>query len=97
MVDYDELKWFVAHENVTVYQDNDGTWMAEFATPCKCLTDENTCAIYHTRPMVCADYDPDNCTANSKSKPYRILFTEPDEVDAYMKKRWKKKPGTSAK
>jgi uncharacterized protein len=33
--DFDDIKWYVCHENVFVFIEEDGTWNLEFVTPCK--------------------------------------------------------------
>src|SRR5436190_17100327 len=43
-VDYDEIRWFLLHENIQVFIDEDG-WYIEFATRCRKL-DGWRCSIY---------------------------------------------------
>lgn len=59
-VDLEELSWFLAHENISVYVEG-RRWHLEVRTPCRYLTEDNLCAIYQDRPGVCRDYDPETC------------------------------------
>lgn len=95
-VDFDELEWFVAHENISVYKDDENSWIVEVMTPCKNLKD-NKCAVYENRPTVCRNYDPENCTHNSEEIPTKILFRNPEDVRKFADKRWKRKKKKVAK
>lgn len=88
-VDFDELEWFLAHENISAYKDDENDWILEIMTPCKNLKD-NKCAVYENRPNVCRQYDPDNCTHNSEEIPTKILFRTSEEVRTFADKRWNK-------
>jgi Fe-S-cluster containining protein len=91
-VDFDEIRWFVAHENVSVYRDHDKQWIVEFKTPCNYQNPDNTCATYETRPNVCARYEPKICTFNTEGKIYdKVMLKTPEDLDAYLAKRKKKK------
>ena len=99
-VDFDEIRWFVSHENITVYKDDDDDWIVEVMTKCSFLKN-NRCSIYEQRPDVCRDYDPDVCTHHSGEIPTRVLFTHPEQVEKFVEKRWpskkKKSSGTRKK
>lgn len=89
--DFDEIKWFTAHENVTVYRDHDKQWIVEFATPCAYLDKDNTCKVYGFHPDVCSQYDPENCTYNTQGIVWdKYRFTCPDDVEDYLDLRRKK-------
>jgi|SRR3989344_3835754 len=81
---WDEIRWMLMHENIIVYQDLDGDWIAEFRTKCKHLY-ENKCSIYESRPQVCRDHHTHECEANPE--PFaKVIFTKPEQVDEYLKK-----------
>jgi len=88
--DFDEIRWFVSHRDVVVYKDDDDDWIVEVMNRCRFLKN-NRCTIYGTRPDVCREYDPENCTHNSGEVPTKIKFTEPGQVVKYVAKRWPKK------
>lgn len=89
-MDFDELEWFVSHENITAYKDHENDWILEVLTPCKNLKN-NLCAIYEDRPNVCRGYDPENCTHNSEQIPTKILLKTREDVQKLAAKRFKKK------
>jgi len=84
--DFENIRWFVSHENTYVSKDRDDDWLLEFATPCKHLKD-NLCAIYENRPLICRNYDPDQCERND-NESIKLRFSSPEEVDRYVAKRW---------
>lgn len=89
-VDFDEIRWFVSHENVVVYKDEDDDWLVEFLTPCKFLKN-NRCEIYESRPDVCREYDPGGCAASEEEIEMKIAFRTPGDVEKYVARRWPKK------
>jgi len=95
--DYDNIRWYLMHENVHVFIDMDGEWTIEFFTPCKNLLPDNTCAIYSERPRVCRDYPAadEMCEYEDDEPPYKELFTTVEEFESYLQKkgiewRWKR-------
>ena len=79
--DHDELSWFLAHENISVYFDRH-RWHVEVRTPCKHLTRQNLCAIYQTRPIVCRGHDADGC--EYPDRPIHDLqFDTKEDLDAW--------------
>jgi Fe-S-cluster containining protein len=87
--DFDFVKWYVAHENVFVFVEEDGTWNIEFITPCKHLDKENKCGIYSNRPSICKDYSHDECPFHNEYKEiYR--FEKIEDVDEYIENVFKK-------
>lgn len=88
--DFEEIKWFVIHKDVSVFVDDDKVWHIQFNTPCNALKD-NMCDIYDKRPEVCREYDPDECENNGIGKYYKIMFTKPSQVESFVKKRFARK------
>ncbi|HOX28600.1 MAG TPA: YkgJ family cysteine cluster protein, partial [bacterium] len=85
--DFDDIRWFVCHEDVSVYKDQEDNWVLEFVSLCKNLKN-NRCMIYDKRPDICRDYNPDKCTADSKDQDAKILFKEPSDVEKFTAARW---------
>lgn len=91
--DFEYIKWFVAHENMQVFVDSDGSWNLEFVTPCKYLTKESLCSIHEdfvknpkiVRPQICRDFSPEDCPNNNE---YNELFSfkKIEEVEEYIEK-----------
>jgi hypothetical protein len=58
--DWDEMRWWLEHEGVSVSKDEDG-WQLIVATQCRNLRADNACAIYEHRMDTCEEYDPAAC------------------------------------
>jgi hypothetical protein len=59
-VDFDELGWFLAHRNISIYVEA-RRWHVEVQNRCKHLGKNNLCTAYGNRPGVCRDYEADSC------------------------------------
>ena len=86
-IDVEELRWFLAHENVRVYIDaDDESWNVQFHTPCRHLDGANRCTIYSRRYDICRDHDNKDCET-SEAEPTDTMFHTTDEFDAWWKER----------
>lgn len=94
--DFENIKWYVAHENVTVFTDDDKEWYVEFKTSCKHLNEKNLCDIYEKRPKICKEYDPEECTFHNDYKE-KVNFESISDVDNYINSVWNKKNKGSRK
>ena len=56
--DYDELRWFLAHEHCYIYVDEE-QWHINVESRCRFLGDDGRCGIYEHRPDVCRDFGHD--------------------------------------
>jgi hypothetical protein len=83
--DFDELSWFLSHENISVYVEA-RRWHLEVRNPCKHLTSDNLCAIYERRPQVCRDYDHDSCEYPERPR-HKLHFDTREEFDSWVEKR----------
>ncbi len=99
---YDDIRWYLLHENVYVFIDHDNAWHIEFKTKCRSLTDDNLCREYETRPQVCRDHGWPVGTCEFFDSPYKQHFTSPEAFERYMdrtKKDWrfKRRPKSEVK
>ena len=87
--DFEDIKWYVCHENVHVYVEEDGTWNVEFITPCRHLDENNRCTYYKKRPKICREYNQNECTFHND---YNELFSfrKIQDVEEYIEKIFKK-------
>ncbi|MBD3242136.1 MAG: hypothetical protein GF331_16210 [Chitinivibrionales bacterium] len=95
--DYDNIRWFLMHENVNILVDHENDWLVEFITPCANLKSDNTCGRYEQRPRVCRTYPaPDEeCEFTGTGKSHRLRFASSEQFERYLtrkkiKWRWKK-------
>ncbi|MFH1972279.1 MAG: YkgJ family cysteine cluster protein [archaeon] len=86
MKDWEDIRWMVAHENVSVYLDNEDDWVVEFRTPCTQLDKNNKCKIYNKRPDMCKNHEEDNCVKNGEGDVHKLKFDTIEEVDEYIEK-----------
>ncbi len=93
--DFQNIRWYLAHENISVYVEEDGVWNIEFITPCKYLDGEK-CSIHEgfvknsevLRPQICKDFTIDQCPQHNKYEElYR--FNSMEDVDEYIEKVFK--------
>ena len=84
--DWDELLWFVSHENMWVFIE-DGDWFVEIFNKCMYLADDKTCKIYEKRPLVCREHGHEGCEKYGYGEAYDIVFKQPEELIRYMKEK----------
>lgn len=87
--DFEDIKWYVSHEHVLVYIEEDGTWNIQFDTPCKYLDKENKCTNYEKRPKICREYEHDECPFHNEYKE-KYTFREIADVEKYVEEVFKK-------
>jgi|GEM_PF-1517414 len=81
--DCDYIIWFLLHEKVSIWIDDENVWFIEFRTPCKALK-EDLCSIYGKRPQVCREYSQDTCLDTDLGED--VIFDTPEGFLHYMKK-----------
>jgi len=79
-VDWDEIRWWLAHEGTMVTKDEDG-WMLHVQTRCRHLLPNNLCGIYETRMMACEEYEADSCEFTGDVDYQVHLRTEAELAD----------------
>jgi Fe-S-cluster containining protein len=95
--DFDDIRWYLAHENVTVFVEK-GDWYISFATPCRYLNRDFRCGIYKKRPRICRGYRTGACDYHGGEYRYDLLFCEPAEIERYAAERLgRMKKGRSGK
>ncbi|HEU4335670.1 MAG TPA: YkgJ family cysteine cluster protein, partial [Candidatus Eisenbacteria bacterium] len=77
-LDFDNIRWYVLHQNVSVTVDWEGNWLVQFDTPCEWLRD-GRCTHYELRPEICREYDPKECERYLPTQSHKVLMkTEAD-------------------
>ena len=84
--DYDNIRWYLLHENVTIFVEK-SQWYIGIANRCKQLQPDNRCGVYLTRPNVCRGYSTDNCDYHGGEYEFEMLFTSADQLVQYAKKQ----------
>jgi Fe-S-cluster containining protein len=82
--DFDDVRWFLMHEGVSVFVE-DGDWYIAFETPCRYLQADHGCGIYATRPKICRGYSTGDCDYHSGDYGWEQHFTSAAHLDAYVR------------
>ena len=78
-----DVLWYLYHENVSVYRDEQGEWSVLFETRCRNLRADLRCDVYAERPHICRGFDNLGCEVNAPS-PRALTFREPSEFLAWL-------------
>jgi Fe-S-cluster containining protein len=85
--DYENIFWYLAHRDVSVYIDHEGDWYLEFRTLCRHLTPSATCEIYAERPLICEDYSFEECEVTTREPGYRTRFESHEQLLDWLRER----------
>lgn len=80
--DYDNIRWYLLHDNVQVWISEEGEWHVEFKTRCSALTQEGLCSIYDGRPMICRSYESEDCEKHGEY--WGELLKTPRDLEEYL-------------
>jgi Fe-S-cluster containining protein len=78
-----EILWQLYHENVSVFRDGDGEWLVQLDARCRNLGDDNKCAIYEHRPLICRQHSEKSCEVNAEGND-GTTFRTPEEFTRYL-------------
>ena len=84
--DFDDIRWYLLHESVSVFVE-DGDWYIAFQANCRHLLPEHRCGIYRARPRICRQYSAADCDYHSGDYNWQEHFTRPEHLDAYVRAR----------
>jgi Fe-S-cluster containining protein len=87
--DFDNIRWYILHQNVSVMADWEGQWMVQFDTPCEWLV-EGRCTHYEFRPDVCRDYDPAECERYCIKPAEKFLIRTERDLERFLAEREKR-------
>jgi Fe-S-cluster containining protein len=82
--DYDEVRWFLAHEGCYVYID-EGQWHVNVVAGCRFLGDEGRCKIYEHRPDVCREFGHEEECEFTGELDFEHTFKDLRELEEYAK------------
>ncbi len=87
--DYDHIRWYLLHRDVSVFIDHDRKWYIEFRTPCEKQREDNRCGIYNRRPKICRDHGNVEGECEYYDSPYREYFSTEKAFLTYLEKKGK--------
>ena len=82
--DYDDIRWYLCHKDVTVFVEN-GEWYLNVKNKCRNLTKDNRCKIYNKRPRICRGYRHSDCDFVEGEYDYELHFTSDKDMEDYFK------------
>jgi len=83
--DYDDIRWFLCHKDVTVFVE-DGDWYINIKNKCKHLSEkDHRCRIYDKRPRICRGYNHSECDFVEGHYDYELHFTDDKQMEEYIK------------
>ena len=82
----DDVRWYLAHEGISVHLDEDGDWYISIMHRCKNLDANERCTDYENRPLICRKYDPEDCDYTAGEYCYQEEFHTPEQFEAYARK-----------
>jgi uncharacterized protein len=85
--DWDNIFWYLHHENVIIFIDHDNDWLIEFKTSCKNILPNNKCGIYDNRPLVCRTHSQKNCEHHNSEKAFKREFTSVEDLKEYLEEK----------
>lgn len=86
--DYDDIRWFLCHKDVTVFVE-DGDWYINIKNKCRHLSGkENRCKMYSNRPRICRGYRHASCDYIEGEYDYELHFTNDKEMEEYIKVKY---------
>jgi hypothetical protein len=87
--DWDEIRWWLAHEGVSISKDEDG-WTLLVETRCENLREDNACRIYPHHMETCKEYDAESCEFTGPLDQDFELRSEGDLADYLERRRLKR-------
>ena len=91
MKDFDYLMWLVSHNNISVFQDDDG-WFLSSASPCLHLQSDGGCGIYEMRPQICREHSNDCCEFDGPAEEdFKKYFDTYESLDKFCRKKFGEK------
>lgn len=83
--DFDDIRWYLCHENVTVFVE-DGDWYINVKNKCRHLSEKDyRCGNYELRPHICRKYDTENCDLTGEDYGYELHFLDDKQMEEYMR------------
>jgi Fe-S-cluster containining protein len=90
--EYDHIRWYLVHENVSVFIDHEKKWYVQFVTTCTKKDSNNRCSIYPSRPRICSGHGNFEGECEYYSSPYLEYFSNESDFEKYLKRKnidWK--------
>jgi Fe-S-cluster containining protein len=81
--EFDQIRWFLLHEDVWIFIDNDNSWNMQVNRPCVKLKD-GRCSYYENRPRICRDYSAESCEKHGDGDSFKIMWKSLEEFEEWV-------------
>ncbi len=85
VIDFEDVKWYLYHEGILVYIDNEEDWMVQVPIKCTKLDKDGKCTIYNKRPPICRMSKVEECEKNTNEM--NVVFRNVADLEGYMKQQ----------
>ena len=74
-----------------IHPDSEEGWFLLTNSPCTHLLPDGRCGIYEKRPLICREYDNQDCEFNTQAgeEDFELYFPSYESLDRYCRKRFK--------
>src|SRR3989338_9417853 len=79
--DFEDLNWYLYHEGLIIYIDDEDDWLVQIPIKCKFLKD-GKCMIYYKKPPICKNSEVSRCEKNIKEA--KIIFKNEGDIEHYI-------------
>lgn len=95
--DIDAMVWYLLHEGVSIFIDDEGDWFVNVTARCRELQADGLCGVYRTRPQICRDHTDEVCEKNDDGYDFKEHFFTVRQLKAYARKHLAKPPKKTAR
>ncbi len=84
--DFDAFYWYILHEGVSIFIDDEGDWFINIENRCGALDKNNRCRVYSRRPQICRDHTLEVCEKSEEPYDFREHFFTAKQLQSYARK-----------
>ena len=85
--DFENIRWYLCHQDTTIFVEKGNNWYLHIQSPCRHLTDGGRCGVYDNRPRICREHDPSDCEYDCEYSA-KLKFSTLEELDKYIAQRF---------
>lgn len=85
----DHIRWYLLHENVGVFMENDRKWYVEFRARCRDQLSNGRCGRYADRPLICREYGNEEGACEYYASPHIHYFDAIEDFEKFLDKKGK--------
>jgi Fe-S-cluster containining protein len=82
--DFDDIRWYLFHQGVSVFIDHDGAWFLAFDSVCRELDPSGRCRRYAERPQLCREHGRPAGSCEHFGPLHAVRFASAAEFDHWL-------------